>query len=134
MTIRLSLDKVLSAHGVSAYRLAKETEGNVARGSIFAMARGDRVKRVDLDNLWHVLNALSNILGREITLEELFEVELDRERHLRLSEAGVPYTGDPETDKVLDEHPDIILRRKRIERDRERSYSLDEAFDLRETQ
>jgi Zn-dependent protease with chaperone function len=32
-----------------------------------------------------------------------------------LSAAGVPYTGDVETDAVLDEHPDILERIRRLE-------------------
>ncbi len=33
----------------------------------------------------------------------------------RLTAAGVPYTGDSETDAVLDEHPDILERIRRHE-------------------
>ncbi len=38
-----------------------------------------------------------------------------RETGSSLSAAGIPYTGDPETDRVLDDHPDILERLRRLE-------------------
>jgi hypothetical protein len=47
-------------------------------------------------------------------LEGLLKL-LEHQGH-SLSAAGLPYTGNPETDAVLDEHPDILERVKRLER------------------
>lgn len=43
-----------------------------------------------------------------------------------LSAAGVPYTGDPETDAVLDDCPDIFERLGRLERNESKTVSWDE--------
>ncbi|GGL18510.1 hypothetical protein [Deinococcus radiotolerans] len=110
--IRFSLDHYLRDHGLTAYRLVKETEGKVARGSIFAMARGDSVKRIDLENLNHVVAALSALTGEKVSVADLFTGEPEPVS-LRTTGAGVPYTDDEETNAVLDDHPDILDRLKR---------------------
>lgn len=110
--LRFSLDQYLRDHGLTAYRLVKETEGLVARGSIFAMARGDSVKRIDLENLNHVVAALSALTGEQVTVADLFTGEAEPVQ-LRQSAAGVPYVDDEETNDVLDDHPDILERLKR---------------------
>ena len=65
------------------------------------------------------LQAIQETLERLDT--EALESLLTFIRHVpkRLSAAGVPYTGDPETDAVLDEHPDILERIRRLERGEE---------------
>ncbi|MDR6330647.1 hypothetical protein [Deinococcus soli (ex Cha et al. 2016)] len=109
--LRFSLDQYLRDHGLTAYRLVKETEGKVARGSIFAMARGDSVKRIDLENLNHVMAALSALTGERVSPADLFTGEPDPVS-LRQSAADVAYTDDEETNDVLDDHPDILERLK----------------------
>lgn len=116
--LRFSLDHYLRDHGLTAYRLVKETEGKVARGSIFAMARGDSVKRIDLENLNHVVSALSALTGEQVTVADLFTGEADTVP-LRRSAAGVAYTSDEETNDVLDDHPDILDRMRKFQRRRE---------------
>jgi hypothetical protein len=44
----------------------------------------------------------------------------------QLTAAGVPYTGDPETDAVLNEHPDILERLERLEHGQERTIPVEE--------
>lgn len=70
---------------------------------------------------------------REITrrLERMDEHELEGwlkliERGDKLTAAGVPYTGDPETDAVLNEQPDILERLDRLERGDERTIAIEE--------
>lgn len=75
--IRASLDRFLSRHNLSANRLASATEGRVARGSVFAMARGETVKRVDLQTLSHVRDALEQLTGETVTVDDLLEVVPD---------------------------------------------------------
>lgn len=48
------------------------------------------------------------------------------ERGAKLTAAGVPYTGDAETDAVLNEHPDILERLARLERGEERTIPIEE--------
>jgi hypothetical protein len=48
------------------------------------------------------------------------------ERGEKLTAAGVPYTGDPETDAVLNDHPDILERLARLERGEERTIPIEE--------
>lgn len=77
--VRVSLDRYLERHNISAYRLAKETAGRVARGSVFALARGEKVKRVDLETFAEVLTALERITGRAVGVADLLEVVPDLE-------------------------------------------------------
>lgn len=109
MGLRFSLDTFLREHGLTAYRLVKETEGLVARGSVFAMARGESVKRIDLENLEHILAALSALTGKSVQVGDLITGTAEPVE-LRRSAAGVPYTDDKETNEVLDDHPDILDR------------------------
>jgi hypothetical protein len=45
----------------------------------------------------------------------LMFLESDKSPNPKLTKAGVPYTGDEETDAVLNDHPDILERLKRLE-------------------
>jgi hypothetical protein len=115
MAVRFSLDDFLRARQITPYRLAKELEGRVARGSVFAMSKGEHVKRVDLESLSEIINALRAITAETVTFNDLFE-EMDTavQGGPRLSRAGVPYTGDCEVDAILDEHPTILDRLERL--------------------
>lgn len=72
--LRVSLDRFLERHNLTAYRLVKATQGRVARGSVYALARGKDVKRVDLDTLNEVMNALERLTGQSVTPNDLLEV------------------------------------------------------------
>ena len=74
MLIRVSLDRYLERHNLSAYRLANELKGRVAQGSVYAMTRSKRVKRIDLETLSGVLQALERITGEPVTPNDLLEV------------------------------------------------------------
>ncbi len=107
MDIRLRLDDYLHAHQLSAYRLAQAAKGRAALGSIYALARGD-LKRLDLNTLAAVIEGLEQLTGERVTFDDLLErVEPGQ---VELTAAGVPYTGDAETDAVLNDHPDILER------------------------
>ena len=70
--IKICLSDYLSDQGISAYRLAKETQGKAARNSIYALARGD-MQRVDLETLNTVMQALENMTGQAPSFDDLFE-------------------------------------------------------------
>lgn len=74
MLIRVSLDRYLERHNLSAYRLANELKGRVAQGSVYAMTRSKTVKRIDLETLTGVMQALERITGETVTLNDLLEV------------------------------------------------------------
>ena len=74
MLIRVSLDRYLERHNLSAYRLANELKGRVAQGSVYAMTRSKTVKRIDLETLTGVMQALERITGEPVTPNDLLEV------------------------------------------------------------
>ena len=104
MDIRVKFDAYL---GLSAYRVAQAAKGRVAQGSVYALARGD-AKRLDLNTLAAVMGALEELTGERVTFDDLLERAEPGE--VRLTAAGVPYTGDEETDWWLDNQPDILER------------------------
>ncbi len=110
MDIRVKFDAYLRSHNLSAYRVAQAAKGRAAQGSVYALARGD-AKRLDLNTLAAVMGALEELTGERVTFDDLLERAAPGE--VRLTAAGVPYTGDPETDAVLNEHPDILERIRR---------------------
>ena len=93
----LTLNEYLEAHGLTAYKLAQKTEGQVARGSIYALARGD-VKRLDLGTLSTIMDALEALTGESVTFDDLLE------------------RSSAETKTILEDHPDIKERVARLER------------------
>jgi hypothetical protein len=72
--VRVSLDRFLQKNNLTAYRLVKETKGNAAQGSVYAFARGEKVKRVDLETLGVVMQALTRLTGKPVTPNDLLEV------------------------------------------------------------
>jgi hypothetical protein len=74
MNVRVSLDRYLRQNNLTAYRLSKEVAGKAAQGSIYALARGEKVKRVDLETLSEVMQALMRLTGQTVTPNDLLEV------------------------------------------------------------
>lgn len=74
-----------------------------------------KTERVDFDTLAAVLDGLNNLTGQRYTVGDLLEYTPAGEGE-RLTAAGIPATGDPETDAVLNDHPDILDRVARLER------------------
>lgn len=97
MGIYMILDEYLEEHDITAYRLAKHLEGKTAKGSIYMLARGD-AKRIDLETLESVMQALEELTGQPVKFDDLLE------------------RGDVETAAILEEHPEILERIKKLER------------------
>ncbi len=74
MNVRVSLDRYLQQNNLTAYRLSKEVDGKAAQGSVYALARGNKVKRVDLETLSQVMQALMRLTGQTVTPNDLLEV------------------------------------------------------------
>ena len=74
MTVRVSLDRFLERNNLTAYKLTKEVGGKASQGSIYALSRGNKVKRVDLETLSEVMGALSRLTGQPVTPNDLLEI------------------------------------------------------------
>lgn len=110
--LRLNLGGYLKRHGLTPYRLVKES--GLAQATVYNMARTP-AQRVDLDTVGAVLDALRRMTGERVTVDDLLE-EIPADAVPVLTAAGVPPTGDAETDAVLNDHPDILDRVARLER------------------
>ena len=108
MSIYSTLNEYLD-YNLTAYKLAQKTEGQVARGSIYALARGD-VKRLDLSTLSTIMDALEELTGESITFDDLLE------------------RSSAETKAILEDHPDIKERIARLERGEAKLIPWEEAL------
>lgn len=68
--VEFTLKRFLTAHGLTAYRLAQAAEGHVSRRTVYALARGE-VTRVDLGTLGALITALEGLTGEEVTPADL---------------------------------------------------------------
>ena len=117
-TLRWKLDNLLKREQVTVYALNQrlaEAGRSVSRTTLYRLAN-EQPERIDLEVAGRVLWGLEQLTGRHYTVTDLLEYGAgDDELPQRLTAAGVPYTGDPETDAVLNDHPDILERVRRQE-------------------
>jgi DNA-binding Xre family transcriptional regulator len=71
--LRVSLDRILSSRNVTTYRLMKQLEGRVSRGTVYSLASGN-VQRIDLETLAGIMAGLEELTGETITPNDLLEV------------------------------------------------------------
>jgi hypothetical protein len=71
MALRISLDRFLKEHQITPYKLSKVLEGSVSKTSVYEMAKGDSIQRIDLKNLEAVIEALSQLTGKKVTPNDL---------------------------------------------------------------
>jgi DNA-binding Xre family transcriptional regulator len=71
--LRVSLDRILSARNITTYRLMKQLEGRVSRGTVYSLASGN-VQRIDLETLAGIMAGLEELTGETITPNDLLEV------------------------------------------------------------
>ena len=119
------LPEYLEAHDITRYQLMQELGDG--RGRV-AYRWADLPQRLDTEALEGVLAALEKLTGDRISISDLLEYAPKEEAAPKLSAAGVPYTGDPETDAILDEHPDILERVRRFEAGETKTYPLREVM------
>ncbi len=111
--LRWKLRDYLDSHGLSACALTRTAD--VAPNTVYTLARGDS-ERVSLEVLDKVLAGLERLTGEPVGVADLLERERGQEAaEPRLTAAGVPYTGDEETDWWLDNQPDILERVRKLE-------------------
>ena len=75
MAIRFSLDRFLERHNLTRYRLAKEVEGEIGHATVYYLARGEEVQRIDLKSLEAVVKGLARLTGEPVALESLIEID-----------------------------------------------------------
>jgi hypothetical protein len=73
MIYRLNLNKFLENHAISAYRVVKETTGQLAANTVYDLAKRP-ARRIDLQTIGQVLGALERITGETITINDLLEI------------------------------------------------------------
>lgn len=72
MTLRLNLGQYLKSHGISAYRLVQEVQGQVAPNTVYSLARKP-AQRIDLDTVAKLLQALERVRGQKVGITEMLE-------------------------------------------------------------
>lgn len=117
--VKWKLDNILERERVTVYALNQrlaEAGRSVSRTTLYRLAN-EQPERIDLEVVGRVLWGLEQLTGKRYDVTDVFEYaspETDTTTP-KLTAAGVPYTGDPETDAVLDEHPDILERIRKLE-------------------
>ncbi len=118
--VKWKLDSLLEQADVTVYALNQrlaEAGRSVSRTTLYRLAN-EQPERIDLEVVGRVLWGLEQLTGKHYDVTDVFEYASPgtvKEAAPKLSAAGVPYTGDPETDAVLDEHPDILERIRKLE-------------------
>ena len=79
MAIRFSLDRFLERHNLTRYRLAKELEGEIGHTTVYYLARGEEVQRIDLKSLEAVVKGLARLTGERVALEDLIEIDENKQ-------------------------------------------------------
>lgn len=120
--IEIKLSEVMGRHRIKQRQLAEVA--NVRPAAINALYHGER-DRVDVQQLASILDGLNSLTGEHYTVADLLKYTPGKQEPA-LTASGVPYTGDTETDAVLNGHPDILERIARLEQDSSRLIPLQE--------
>ena len=103
--------QLLERERITVAALLRELEGQVGRATLYRWST-EEPRYIDREVLEKVLGALSRMTGKVLSVSDLLEVE---SRSLGLSASGLPYTGDPDTDEVLDD-VELVERIRALER------------------
>jgi hypothetical protein len=132
MEIQFKLKNFLEANQVTPYALAQKM--GTAHPTIYRLLRSTTPRQYSADMLAGVIAALRTLTGKPVSIADLLEYKeeeaatnaVSADNNQPLTAAGVPYTGDQETDEILNSHPDILERIARIERGEGRFFTFDE--------
>lgn len=114
MPVAWRIKEFLDDHGLTPYRLVQAS--GIPQGTVYRLVNGD-TRNLNADTLALTLDALRTLTGEPVGLGDVLEyTPAENAAPPPLTAAGVAYTGDPETDAVLDEHPDILERIRKLER------------------
>lgn len=67
-----NLGKYLREHGLTAYALVKEVEGQVPASTVYGLARKP-VQRIDLPTVYTLLDALGRLRGEKVSVIEVID-------------------------------------------------------------
>lgn len=119
--LKWKLDDLLEREQVTVYALNQrlaEAGRSVSRTTLYRLA-SEQPERIDLEVAGRVLWGLEQLTGKHYTVSDLLEYDFSGGNQnadsQQLTAAGVPYTGDNETDWWLDNQPDILERVQRFE-------------------
>jgi hypothetical protein len=70
--LRLHLKPFLERHRISAYQLARATKGKLSESTVYSLSREPQ-RRVDLNSVGVVIEALGEITGEDVTIQDLIE-------------------------------------------------------------
>jgi hypothetical protein len=68
--LRLHLKPFLERHRISAYQLARATKGKLSESTVYSLSREPQ-RRVDLNSVGVVIEALEEMTGEDVTLLDL---------------------------------------------------------------
>ena len=74
MAVRWKLKGYLDQHGITAYRLAQETHGELSQTGVYRLL-SDELGGVRFESLNAVLKALRTLTGHEVTPNDLLEYQ-----------------------------------------------------------
>ncbi len=103
--------QLLERERITVAALLRELEGQVGRATLYRWST-EEPRYIDREVLEKVLGALSHMTGKSLSVSDLLEVEPSPRG---LSASGLPYTGDPDTDEVLDD-VELVKRIRSLER------------------
>lgn len=119
--LKWKLDDLLEREQVTVYALNQrlaEAGRSVSRTTLYRLA-SEQPERIDLEVAGRVLWGLEQLTGKHYDVADLLEydyqADMPTDETKRLTAAGVPYTGDSETDWWLDNQPDILERIRKHE-------------------
>jgi len=78
MRIKVRLNRYLSDHQITPFRLARQLLGTVSQMTVYSLCKADEVQRIDLSTLAGVLHALRQITGEPVQIKDLLEEVSDQ--------------------------------------------------------
>ena len=76
MPTRIRLKELLDEQGVTVYKLAKQTEGKLSIQSLYNLTSvKNPAKRIELESLDAIIEALFSITGKRFTVCDLLEYQ-----------------------------------------------------------
>ncbi|MDQ3397157.1 MAG: helix-turn-helix transcriptional regulator [Deinococcota bacterium] len=70
--MRWKVKEVLEANDLNTFALVNKTHGKLSHNTVYALARGEP-KRIALETLQEVIEALSDLTGRPVNVQDLLE-------------------------------------------------------------
>lgn len=101
------LRELIDKHNVTPNALSERTRGRLSRNAVYHLASTKQApKRLEVGTFDALIPALRELTGEPVEVADLLEYRPDPPRK---SASGLAYTGDTETDAVLDD-PELTKR------------------------